>query len=131
MYYGINCHRQKRKTGFYNLYVAKNRMVEHGGGSALEQHGGTLMSGNVAYFSTKNPTEVQKGGTLMANNVAYVTQGADHWRKPDEMETSIYVDMDKEDRMLRKTFQKIDTPILRNQPKDQDQQPAQSTNITN
>ena len=94
-------------------------MVEHGG-SALEQRGGTLISGNVAYFSTKKSTGAQKGGTLMANNVAYVTQGADQWRKPEEMETSIYVDMDKEDRMLRKTFQKIDTPVLRNQSKGHD-----------
>ena len=48
-------------------------MVEHGEGSAPEQRGGTLMSGNVTYSSTKKPSEVQKGGTLMANNVAYVT----------------------------------------------------------
>jgi hypothetical protein len=55
------------------------------------------------------PTAAQKGGTLMATNEAYVMN---QQRKPAEMETSIYVDMDKEDRMLRRTFQKIDTPVL-------------------
>ena len=103
-------------------------MLGQGDSALQEQHGGTLMSGNVAYFSTKQPMVTQKGGMLMATNAAYVT---DQWSKPPELETSLYVDMDKEDRRLRRTFQKIDTPVLqvRSQSQGHDEQSAESETI--
>ena len=55
-------------------------------------------------------------------------------RKPvEEMEASLYqyIDMeDKEDRILRMTYQTIDTPVLRNQSKGHNQQSALTAHAT-
>ena len=108
--------------------------MEQGGSVPQVQRGGTLMSGNAAYFKTQRPR-----GTVINDNVAYVIHGGTDQvpaagRKPvEEMETSLYqyIDMeDKEDRMLRMTYQTIDTPVLRNQSKGHDQQAALTAHAT-
>ena len=85
-------YRSKRKMLLYNLYIAKNPMTE------------------------------RRGGTIICNNVAYITHNADQHRMQEEIETSLYVDVDKEDRILRQNYQKIDPPKL-NEPGGRDQQP--------
>ena len=77
-------------------------------------------------YSAKNALSEQKGGTIICNNAAYITHSVDQHRMKEEFETSLYVDMDKEDRILRQKFQKIDTPIssrVHDRPAGHDQQP--------
>ena len=72
-------------------------------------------------YSAKNALSEQRGGTIICNNVAYITH---QHRMQEELETSLYVDMDKEDRILRQNFQKYEPPIARvhDRPAGHDQQ---------